>query len=166
LWEQLAKLTKHIFRNTHEDNIWELLRLVLVLVVRCMSKSLKNEIGLKVIQDLVITEVGVLWQVKDWLLFLDLIVFIVEHFHKTLSNEVHLFDIASVTDDGLSWGVDSAIHTNDQLVGEASFTLFKEVVEGLLELFEHSCVLNQVCLHFGSDLLVELELLNHEVEII
>ena len=40
------------------------------------------------------------------------------------------------------------------------------MVERLFELLEYSRVLNQISLHFGRDLLVELELFDNQVEVI
>jgi hypothetical protein len=83
-----------------------------------------------------------------------------------LPDEVHFFYVTLVADDALARGRDAAVHLDDQLVGESTLTLLKEVVEGSLELFEDAGVLNQVGLHFWGDLLVELELLDNEVEIV
>jgi hypothetical protein len=46
-----------------------------------------------------------------------------------LSDEIHFFNIASITDDSLSWSVNSAVHADDKLVGESSFAFFEEMVE-------------------------------------
>ena len=78
---------------------------------------------------MVITEVGEFWEIENWLLLLDLIVLVVEHFNEALSDEVHLLDIALVADDTLSWSGDTAIHLDDQFVSEASLTFLEEVVE-------------------------------------
>jgi hypothetical protein len=115
---------------------------------------------------LIITEVRIFRQVKNWLLFVDFIVFIVENFNQTLSNEIHFFNVTSITNNSLAWSIDSAIHTDDKLIGKSSFALFEEMVEGLFEFFEDSGVLNQVSLHLWGDLLIELELFNNQVEII
>jgi len=115
---------------------------------------------------LIITEVRIFRQVKNWLLFVDFVVFIVENFNQTLSNEIHFFNVTSITNNCLAWSIDSAIHTDDKLIGKSSFALFEEMVEGLFEFFEDSGVLNQVSLHLWGDLLIELELFNNQVEII
>jgi hypothetical protein len=115
---------------------------------------------------LVITEVRIFRQVKNWLLFVDFVVFIVENFNQSLSNEIHFFNVTSITNNSLAWSIDSAIHTDDKLIGKSSFALFEEMVEGLFEFFEDSGVLNQVSLHLWGDLLIELELFNNQVEII
>ena len=53
-----------------------------------------------------------------------------------------------------------------QFVREATLTLLEEVVEGSLEFFEHTSILDEVSLHFRSNLLIELEFFNNKVEII
>jgi len=78
---------------------------------------------------LVISEIGELWQVENWLLLGDLIVFIVEYLDETLSDEVHLLDITLVRDNDFTWGVNSAVHSNNELIGETSLALLKEMVE-------------------------------------
>ena len=131
-----------------------------------MSKSSEHNIGLQVVQNLVVSEVRELWKVEDWLLFDLLVIFVVVNLHEALSDEIHLLDVTLVADDSLSWCVDSAVHGNDELISEASLTFFKEMIERPFELLEDSCVLNQVGLHLWSNLLVELELLDNQVEII
>ena len=37
--------------------------------------------------------------------------------------------VASVTDDGLSWSIDSAVHADNEFVCEASFAFLKEMIE-------------------------------------
>ena len=96
-----------------------------------------------------------LWIVKLW----------VENFYNTLPDEVHLFDVTLVWDDWLTRCVDSAVHVDNQLICEASFTLIEEVVERFFELSEYSCALNEVSLHFGSHLMVEFKLFDYQVEI-
>ena len=61
---------------------------------------------------------------------------------------------------------DTTEHVNDEFIGEAALTLVEEMIEGPFKLLEDSSVLNQVCLHFRRDLLIEVELLNDEVEIV
>jgi len=131
-----------------------------------MAQGLEDNIGLQVVQNLVISKVGELGQVKDWLLLLVLIIFIVEDFDKTLSNKVHLLNITLVTDNSFTWSVNSAVHVDDQLIGESSLALLKEVVEGSLEFLEDSGVLDKISLHLWCDLLVELELLDNQIEIV
>ena len=80
-------------------------------------------------KDLVVSEVGVLWQVEDWLLFVSLVILVVEDLNKSLSDEIHFLDIALETDNSLAWGIDSAVHADNELVSESSLTLLEEVIE-------------------------------------
>jgi hypothetical protein len=73
---------------------------------------------------------------------LDLIVVVVVYLDDSLSDEIHLLDITLVTNDSLTWGIESAEHVDNELVGESSLTFIEEVVERLLELLENSCVLD------------------------
>ena len=83
-----------------------------------------------------------------------------------MSDEEELLDVALVADDSLAGSIDSAVHVDNELVGEASLALIEKVVEGLFEFLEHSGILNQVSLHLWRDLLIELEFFNDQVEII
>jgi hypothetical protein len=83
-----------------------------------------------------------------------------------LSDEEELLNIALVADDSLTGGIDSAVHVDNELVGETSLALIEKVVERLFEFLEHSSILNQVSLHLWRDLLIELEFFNDQVEII
>ena len=109
---------------------------------------------------MVVPKVGELWKIKDWFLLLNLIIVVVVDLDDTLSDEVHLLDIALVTNDSLSWGVESAEHVDDKLIGESSLALIEEVVERFLEFLENSSVLDKLSLHLWSNLLVEHELFN------
>ena len=62
--------------------------------------------------------------------------------------------------------VDSAIHRNDQFVGETSLAIVEEMVERTLKLLEYLRILDQFCLHLWSNLLVEWELFDDEIEIV
>jgi len=117
---------------------------------------------------LVVSEVGVLWQIKDGLVLASftLISFIVVHFNKSLPNEIHFLNIALIADHDFPWCGNPAVHLDDQFVGEATLTLLKEVIERSLELFEDPGVLDEVGLHLWSDLLIELELFDDKIEII
>ena len=117
---------------------------------------------------MVITEVGVLWQIKDGLVLeaFTLISFIIVDFNKSLSYEVHFLHIALVADDNFARSGNPAIHLDDQFVREATLALLKEVIEGSLEFFEDPGILNEVSLHLWSDLLVELEFFDDQVEIV
>lgn len=101
--------------------------------------------------------------VSFWILNL---LFVVENFNNTLSDEVDLLDVTFVTDDSFIWGVNSAEHIDDELIGKSSLTLVEEVVELLFELSENIGVLDQLGLHFWSDLLVEREFFDHKIEIV
>lgn len=57
-------------------------------------------------------------------------------------------------------------HVDDELVGEAALTLVKEMIEWAFKFLEHSRILNQVSLHLGCDLLIEVEFLNNKIEIV
>jgi len=117
---------------------------------------------------LVVTEVGVLWQIQNGLVLapFTLISFIVVDFNKSLPNEIHFLHIALVADHHFTRSRNPAVHLDDQFVGEATLTLLKEVIKRSLELLEDPSVLDKVSLHLGSDLLIELELLDNEIEII
>jgi len=115
---------------------------------------------------LVVSEVRELWKIENWLLLGFLVVLIIVNLNETLSNEVHFLDITLVANNSFPWSVDSAVHSNNQLVSETSLTLLKEMVERSLELLEDSGILDQISLHLWSNLLVELELLNNQVEIV
>ena len=91
---------------------------------------------------MVVTEVRELWKIKNRLLLDFLVVLIVVNLNETLSNEVHFLNITLVADNSLSWSVDSAVHSNNQLVSETSLTLLEEMVERSLELLEDSGVLD------------------------
>ena len=58
-----------------------------------MSQSLKKQVGLEVVEDLVVAKIGVLWKIKDGLVLFLFIVFVVVHFNKALSDEEHLLDV-------------------------------------------------------------------------
>jgi len=131
-----------------------------------VRQSFENYVRLKIVQNLVVTEVWELGQVQNGLLLLNLIIFVVVHLNQTLSDEVHFLDVTLVADDSLSRRVDPAVHRDDKLIGETSFAFLEEMIERSFELFEHTRVLDQVCLHFWSNLLVELELFDNEVEVI
>ena len=100
------------------------------------------------------------------LLNLFVVVLVIEYLDKSLSDEVHFLHISLVTDNDSSWSKDSAQQVNDQLVCEASLTLLEEMVERLLEFLESSGTLDELSLHLWSQVLVKLELFDHQVEII
>ena len=164
--EQAAKLKQSLLANTHKEYVgnvvnWQTLDFGVIL-----WESFEHEVGFQFAEDLIVAEVGVLWQVQDRLAGLTLIILIVEDLNNALPDEEHLLDVALVADDDLVLLEDAAEHVDDEFVGEAALTLVEEVVEGALELLEDAGVLDEVSLHLGSDLLVEVEFLNDEVEII
>ena len=146
------------------------------VVVQGLLVGLVDQVGFEVEEDLEVAEVGVLGEVQDRFLFVNssllvvtnfiIISLIVVHIDQSLSNEEHLLDVGLVADHDLAWDVDPAEHVDDQVVGEASLALLEEVVEGLLEVSEGPGALDEFSLHLGSDLLVELELLDDQVEIV
>ena len=115
---------------------------------------------------MVVTKVAEFRQIEDGFLLLKFVIFIVVDFDEALTDEVHFLHITLVTNDTLSWGRNTAIHLNNQLVSEATLALLEEMVEGSLELFEDASVLDQICLHLWSNLLIELEFFDNEVEIV
>lgn len=86
--------------------------------------------------------------------------------NEALSDEVNLLGVRLVVDDDFSWSEDSAKQVDDHLVRETSLAFFKEVVEGPLKFLEDSCVLDELSLHLRSDLLIERELFDDQVEVI
>ena len=101
----------------------------ILLVVWGVCKSLEDQVRLEVVEDLVVSEVGVLWQVEDWLVLDLLIVLVVVDLDKSLFDEEHLLDITLVANYHLSGVLNSTEHIDDHLVGEASLTFFEKVVE-------------------------------------
>ena len=131
-----------------------------------MAQSLEDKVALQVVQDLVITEIGVSWKVEDWFFLSLLIVLVVEYFDLASFDKVHLLDTALVTDDSFSRLVDPTVQVDNQLVNEPSLAFFKEVTKAFLELLELRCLHDELSLHLGCDLLEELELLNYQVVIV
>ena len=115
---------------------------------------------------MIVTKVTEFWKVKNWSFFIDFIVFVIVHLNQSLPDKVHLLDVTLVADNALARRRDTAIHLYDQFVREATLAFLEEMVERSLEFFEHTCVLDQIGLHLGGNLLIELELINDEVEII
>jgi len=166
LWEQVAKGQQDFFGDAHENDVWHWLIGFVLFVLWTIEESLEHDVGLQIVKDLVVTKVAKLRQVKDGLLLVQLVVLVVVHFDETLADEVHFLHITLVADNTLSRRRNTTVHLNDKLVGEAALALLEEVIEGSLEFFEDSGVLNQISLHLGCDLLVELELLDDQVEIV
>lgn len=166
LRKQAAKLEQSLLADAHEENVGnEVDGRTLVLGI-ILGKGLEHQVRLQLAQDLVVPEVRVLWQVQNGLSTDLLVGLVVKHLDYSLPDEEHLLHVALVADDWPVWRENSTEHIDDQLVGEAALALIEEVVEGTLELLEDPRVLNEVGLHFGSDLLVEVELLNNQVEIV
>jgi hypothetical protein len=115
---------------------------------------------------LIIAEVAVFWKVEDGLFFIDFVIFIVEHLNDALSDKVHLLNITFVANYSFVRRSDTTIHIDDKFISEAALTLFEEVTELSLKVPEESSALYQISLHLRSDLLVELEFLNNEIEIV
>lgn len=166
LWEEVAKLLEDILRDAHENDIWHGFETAILLVLGGVGQGLEEDVRLEVVENLIVSEVRVLWKIQDRLFLVELIVLIVVNFNQTLSDEIHLLHIGFVADNSLARGVNSAVHADDQLVRETSFALLEEMVERSLELFKDSRILDKISLHLGGDLLIELELLNDQVEII
>lgn len=136
LREKVTEVIQLILVDTHENDIGKTLHwlswgslLATFIGVWIVLESFDHNVGLQLLKDLVISEVRELGQVEDWLFLLDLIIVIVVDLDNSLSDEVHLLDITLVTDYSLTWGVESAEHVDDQLVGETSLALIEEVVE-------------------------------------
>jgi hypothetical protein len=165
LWEELAQVHQVVLADAHENDVGQLAHLLVLLGV--IAQGSENDVRLQVVENLIVTEITELWQVKNGLFVLAIFAALVGvKFHNTLSDEEELLDVALVADDSLAGSIDSAVHVDDELVGEASLALIEKVVEGLFEFLEHSGILNQVSLHLWRDLLIELEFFNDQVEII
>lgn len=165
LWEELAQVHQVVLADAHENDVGQLAHLLVLLGI--VAQGSENDVRLQVVENLIVTEITELWQVKNGLFVLAIFAALVGvKFHNTLSDEEELLDVALVADDSLAGSIDSAVHVDDELVGEASLALIEKVVEGLFEFLEHSGILNQVSLHLWRDLLIELEFFNDQVEII
>ena len=87
--------------------------LKVLVVIEGALESLVNHNRREKKRSLEDTEVGVLWQVQNWLLFVSslvlllldflVIVLVVEYLNETLSDEVHLLDVGLVANDNSSW---------------------------------------------------------------
>lgn len=165
LWEELAQVHQVVLADAHENDVGQLAHLLVLLGV--VAQGSENDVGLQVVENLIVTEITELWQVKNGLFVLAIFAALVGvKFHNTLSDEEELLDVALVADDSLAGSVDSAVHVDDELVGETSLALIEEMVERLLEFLEHSSILDKFSLHLWSDLLVESKLLDDQVEIV
>ena len=79
---------------------------------------------------------------------------------------IHFFHRRFVTDDRSILLENTAEHIDYELIDKASLTIVKEMIEGAFKLLENFGVLDKICLHLWSDLLVEGELFYHKVEVI
>jgi hypothetical protein len=112
LREKVAEVIQFVFVHTHEDDVGKTLHWLLGVSLRAtfvgvwiVLKGLDDNVGLQLLQNLVVSEVREFWQVEDWLLFLDLIIVVVVDFDDSLSDEIHFLDVTLVTNDGLTWCV-------------------------------------------------------------
>ena len=94
-----------------------------------MGQGSEYDVGLQVVENLVVSEVGELGEIEDWLFFLLLIILVVVDLNESLSDEVHLLHVTFVTNDSLSWRINPAIHRNNELISKPSLALFEKVVE-------------------------------------
>jgi len=81
-------------------------------------------------------------------------------------DKVHFLNTTLVTNDSLAWVLNSAVQSDDELINKALLTLFKEMVEVFLKLFELVCRQYQLSLHLWRDLLEERKFFNNEVVVI
>ena len=168
LREQTAQLEEPLLADAHEEYVRDEVDRLALRLGLLLRECPEHQVRLELAQDLVVAEVGVLGQVQDGLGLIraDLVVVVVEHLNDALADEEHFLDVALVADHDLVLLEDPAEHVDDELVGEAALALVEEVVEGALELLEDPGILDEVRLHLGRDLLVEVELLDDQVEIV
>ena len=133
----------------------------LLFILWAVEKCFEYDVWFQVVKDLIVTEIAVLGQVEDGSFLLDLIILIVVHFNQSLPDKVHFLYIALVADHTFAWGWDSAVHLDNEFVREATLTFLEKMVEGSLEFFKYTSVLDEICLHFWSNLLIELEFFNN-----
>lgn len=96
LGEEFAQLLQDVLRDTHEDDVGHWLEVSILLVLRGMGQGLEQNVRFEVVQDLIVSKVGVLGKVKDWLFLVDLIILVVVNLDEALSDEVHLLDVGFV----------------------------------------------------------------------
>lgn len=167
LREQIAQVEQVVLGDTHEQDVESVLGRILVLLIVALGQGLEHDVGLEVVQDLVITEVAELGQEENGLRRAVLLVMlIVVDFDETLSDEEHFLDVLAEANDLAALRIDTAEQVDDEFVNEATLALIKEVVERLLEVLEDARILDQIRLHLGRDLMVEVELLDDQVEIV
>jgi len=88
---------------------------------------------------------------------------LVVHGNFSFLDKVNLPEFLSIIDDCCVRFVYSCKHINNQLIYEASFTVFEEMSKLQLKFLENSAY--NLGLHLGRDLLVEIEFFNNKVEI-
>jgi hypothetical protein len=59
LREQVAQGKQNLLADAHEDDIWHWLIGFVLFVLWAVEQSLENNIGLQIVQDLVVTEVAI-----------------------------------------------------------------------------------------------------------
>ena len=65
LWEELTKCGQVALADAHENDVWQLAHLLVLLSV--VAKSFEDDVRLQVEEDLVVTEVTEFWKIQDWL---------------------------------------------------------------------------------------------------
>ena len=113
------------------------------------------DVGLHVVQYLVVAKEAVFWHVTDAIIFNQLIISVVEHLNDPSREEINCLDFALVGDNGFSLLKLSTEQRDNKLVGEAPFALIKEVFKFLLKVVEQFSLMDQLSLHLWSHLLVE-----------
>jgi hypothetical protein len=136
-------------------------------------------VRLEVVEDLEVSEETELGEVEHWLASaLELLVAgglrllgvlredIAIDLDNALLDEVHLLDVTVPGDDGFAIGENSAIKGNNDLIAKSSFAGVEEMVESFFKFYELLGAEDEVGLHLGGDLLVELELFDDQVEVV
>jgi hypothetical protein len=77
--------------------------LYLLFVLWTIKERLENNVGLQIVEDLVVTKVTEFGQIENGLLLVKLVVLVVVHFNEALANEIHFLDVTLVADNTLSW---------------------------------------------------------------
>lgn len=129
LWEEVAELIQVLVGTAHEDDVWQVVSRSILLVIWSVSEGLEKQIGLEVVEDLVVSKVGVFGQVKNGFVLDLLVIFVVVDFNEALSDEKHFLDIALVADHHLAWVLNSTEHIDNHFIGKSSLAFFKEVIE-------------------------------------
>lgn len=110
LREQVAKLDERDFVDAEEHDAVDLRTWVLLFGVQVLGpQGLEHDVGLQIVQNLVVSEVRERRQVQDRLLLRQLIVLVVEHLYLACLDKVHLLHAGLVGDDRFGGLVDSAV---------------------------------------------------------